>query len=65
MVLVLFYPDFNELKPFFYVNNNNSLFLYRLHAELKDLTLDSPNAPNVFHGFVTRAKESKILVDSF
>jgi len=39
--------------------------IVRLYSELKDLTLDSPNAPNAFHGFVVRAQESSILLNSF
>jgi len=33
----------------------------RTYSELNDLRLDCPNAPYILNGFVTRAKEGRIM----
>ena len=57
---------FNHLVSVGLVTQDQLLIGFqRLYSELKDLTLDSPNAPNAFHGFVLRAQESSILLNRF
>ena len=57
---------FNHLVKFGLMTMDQVLIGFqRLYSELNDLTLDSPDAPNVFHGFVTRAKESRILTEGW
>ena len=37
------------------------IFMDRTYSELNDLRLDCPNAPYILNGFVTRAKEGRIM----